>query len=124
MALTADLPARMRARLDRQALHEALEEAWAIVRAGDGYIDRAAPWALKKTDVARMQTVLRVLADVLRVLATMLQAYMPGSMARMLDLLGVPKGARDLAALAMPLPDGTALPPPVGIFPRYIEQAA
>ncbi len=118
------LPDLMRERLGRQALHDALEEAWKLIRAADGYIDRQAPWALKKTDAARMATVLRVLADVLRVLATTLQAYMPGSMARMLDLLGVPPEARDLAGLATPAAGGTKLPPPVGIFPRYIEQAA
>jgi methionyl-tRNA synthetase len=48
---------------------------------------------------------------------------MPGSMARMLDQLGVPSEARDLAALATPLADGTTLPEPQGVFPRYIEPA-
>ena len=124
LAQAQALPALMRERLDRQAHHDALDEAWKLIRAADGYIDRQAPWALKKTDLARMQAVLRVLSDVLRVLATTLLAYMPGSMDRMLDLLGVPSDARDLAALATPLPDGTALPAPVGIFPRYVEEAA
>ena len=61
----------------------------------NAYIDRQAPWALRKTDPARMGAVLRVLADVLRALATVLQPFMPDSMARMLDQLGVPRGARD-----------------------------
>jgi methionyl-tRNA synthetase len=71
-----------------------------------------------------MGAVLRVLADVQRVIATVLQPFMPGSMSRMLDQLGVPQGARDLAALATPLPDGVALPAPQGVFPRYVEPAA
>jgi methionyl-tRNA synthetase len=48
---------------------------------------------------------------------------MPGSMGRMLDQLGVPQGARDLAALDAPLLDGTKLPEPQGVFPRYVEAA-
>jgi methionyl-tRNA synthetase len=54
----------------------------------------------------------------------LLQPVMPGSMARMLDQLGVPADARTFAALATPLKDGQTLPPPQGVFPRYVEPAA
>ncbi len=120
----AALPALMRERMERQTFHEGLEEVWKVIRAANGYIDRQAPWALRKTDPARMAAVLRVLADALRSIATVLQPFMPDSMAKMLDQLGVPAEARSLAALAVPLPDGVALPPPVGVFPRYVEPAA
>jgi methionyl-tRNA synthetase len=49
---------------------------------------------------------------------------MPDSMARMLDQLGVPPDARLIVSLATPLPAGTALPQPAGVFPRYVEKAA
>ena len=114
----------LRERLGRQAPHEALEEVWRVVRAANGYIDRQAPWALRKTDLARMGAVLRVLADVLRVVATVLQPFMPGSMGRMLDQLGVAADARDLSALSRPVADGTVLPAPQGIFPRHVEPEA
>ena len=119
----ASLPQAVAQHIDRQAFGEALEEVWRVIRAGNAYIDHQAPWALRRTDPARMAAVLRVLADLLRVVATVLQPFMPGSMARMLDQLGVPEAARALAALETPLPDGTALPPPVGVFPRFIEEA-
>jgi methionyl-tRNA synthetase len=64
-----------------------------------------------------------VLTDTIRVVATLLQPVMPGSMARMLDQLGVPAGARTFAALMTPLTDGQTLPPPQGVFPRYVEPA-
>jgi methionyl-tRNA synthetase len=115
------LPGIVRDKMDRQVFHEALDEIWKVVRAGDGYIDRQAPWALKKTDAARMADVLRVLVDTIRPIATVLQPFMPGSMGKMLDQLGVPAGARDIAGLAIPLADGAALPPPAGVFPRYVE---
>ena len=120
----AALPEALRERLDRQVFNEALEEAWKIVRAANAYIDRQAPWALRKTDPARMEAVLRVLVDVLRVLATGLTAFMPDAMGRMLDQLGVPAEARDFAGLATILAEGEVLPPPVGVFPRLIEDEA
>jgi methionyl-tRNA synthetase len=101
-----------------------LEEVWKVVRGANAYIDRQAPWALKKTDPARMAAVLRVLADSVRMIATNLLPFMPESMARMLDQVGVPADARDFLALRAPLADGTMLPPPQGVFPRFVEEAA
>jgi methionyl-tRNA synthetase len=124
LAAATALPNLLRERIDRQVFNEALEEAWKVIRAANGYIDRQAPWALRKTDPARMADVLRVLADTLRAIATVLQPFMPASMAAMLDQLGVPADARTLAALAAPLPGGIVLPPPAGVFPRYVEPAA
>ena len=72
----------------------------------------------------RMGEVLRVLIDTIRTVATLLQPVMPGAMARMLDQVGVPPDARRFAALATPLTDGQALPPPQGVFPRYVEPTA
>jgi methionyl-tRNA synthetase len=122
-AAVAALPDAMRPKLLRQAYGEALDEAWKVIRAANGYVDHQAPWVLRKTHPARMATVLRVLADVLRGVATCLQPFMPGSMAAMLDQLGVPADARQLAHLATPLPGGITLPPPKGIFPRFTDDA-
>jgi methionyl-tRNA synthetase len=120
----AALPGRLGDAIESQAFHTALEEAWRVIRAANAYIDHQAPWALKKTDALRMGGVLRVLAEVIRAVATVLQPFMPDSMARMLDQLGVPAEARSFAGLAEPLPDGVELPAPQGIFPRYVEEAA
>jgi methionyl-tRNA synthetase len=123
LAAAEALPSVLRAKMEVQAFGEALEEAWKVVRAGNGYIDRQAPWALRRTDPVRMGHVLRVLADALRAVATVLQPVMPDSMARMLDQLGVPAEARNLAALSAPVPTGTPLPAPSGVFPRFVEAA-
>jgi len=57
----------------------------------------------------------------MRVVATLLQPFMPDSIGRMMDQLGVPSDARSFAALSVPLTDGIALPTPQGVFPRYVE---
>ena len=123
LAAAATLPDLLRGHLARVAFGDALEEAWRVIRAANAYIDHQAPWALRKTDPARMATVLGVLIEVIRAVATVLQPFMPGSMARMLDQLAVPVEGRDLAALVRPVPPGTALPPPQGVFPRHVEAA-
>jgi methionyl-tRNA synthetase len=119
----AALPGLLRTAIDQQALHQGIEEVWRVIRAANAYIDQQAPWALRRTAPARAAHVLRVLTDALRVIATVLQPVMPGSMARMLDQLGVPAGQRHFAALETPLAAGTALPPPEGIFPKWVEES-
>ncbi|WP_299443613.1 methionine--tRNA ligase [uncultured Rhodospira sp.] len=113
----------VRGALDRQAFHEALEALWVVVRAANAYVDRQAPWALRKTEPARMATVLYVLAETIRHVAILIQPVVPDSAARMLDQLGVAAEARDFTALGEggALVPGTPLPKPQGIFPRYVD---
>ena len=112
---------RVRAHLDQQQYHLALIDIWQVVSAANGYVDRQAPWALKKTDPARMQTVLWVLAEVLRRLGLLSQPFMPDAAARLLDQLAVDPAARSFAA-SRPLAAGTPLSAPKGLFPRYTEE--
>jgi methionyl-tRNA synthetase len=124
MAIADGLAVRVRDAVERLAFHEALEDIWKLIRASNGYIDHEAPWALRKTDQPRMNTVMRMLVDALRVTAILLQPFMPDTMARLLDQLGVAKDHRQIAALDEAMVDGAPLPAPAGIFPRYIEPAA
>ncbi len=119
------LLAVLRAEFAVQSFHRALEAIWALVGDANRYVDEQAPWALRKTDPARMRTVLYTLAETLRHLAILTQPVMPDAMARLLDQLGVPAGERDFAHLAPghALVPGTTLPAPAGIFPRYVETA-
>lgn len=121
--LVAALPATVGGHLDRQEYHLALEAVMALAREANGYITVEAPWALKKTDPVRMAVVLRHLHDTLRALATVLQPFMPDTMAKLLAQLGVPEAARGLEHLAEPLPAGLALPPPEPLF-KKVETAA
>jgi methionyl-tRNA synthetase len=124
LAAAGALLLRVRAAIDRQAFHQALIALWEVVAAANVYVDRQAPWALRRTDSARMQTVLWVLAETLRHLGTLSQPFVPGAAARLLDQLAVPAGNRAFANLspAFALTPGTELPAPVGLFPRYSEE--
>ena len=109
-----------------QAFHRALEAIWQVVGQANRYVDTQAPWTLRKTDPARMATVLYVVCEVVRHLATVVQPFVPTAAAAMLDQLAVAPAARDFAALGPvgALAPGTALPKPVPVFPRYVEAAS
>jgi methionyl-tRNA synthetase len=114
---------RVRTHIDTQALHMALIDIWEIVAAANAYVAKQAPWALRKTDPERMQTVLFVSLEILRRLALLAQPFMPQSAAQMLDQLSTPTDRRTFAAMTAGdgvLP-GTKLPKPTAVFPRYME---
>jgi methionyl-tRNA synthetase len=112
--------------MERQAIHRALEAIWQVVAAANRYVDTQAPWALAKSDRARMASVLYVLAEVIRQVATLTQPVMPTASGKILDQLAVPAEARTFAALGRDdvLVPGTALPKPKGVFPRYVQAEA
>ena len=124
LGLLTTLQATVGGSLTDQKFHTALEDIFRVVRAANAYITEQAPWALKKTDPARMEAVLRHLHTVLRRVAMMLWPFMPTTMSALLDQLGVPKDARDIMALHTPLPAGTALPPPSPLFRKIEIEAA
>ena len=101
-------------------LHRAAEAVMAMVAAANGYFADAAPWALRKTDPARMAVVLAHTVDAVRRIAILAQPVMPASAATLLDQLGVAAGARSFADLDTTVPAGTRLPEPQGVFPRWV----
>ncbi len=126
MAATDAILAENRQHHDAQAIHKALDAIWKVVADANRYFAAQEPWALKKTDPERMQTVLYVTAEVLRGLAILAQPYVPSGAAKFLDLLAVPERARNFASLgtAGRLKPGTPLPAPAPVFPRYVEAEA
>ncbi|MBA4008916.1 MAG: methionine--tRNA ligase [Erythrobacter sp.] len=100
-------------------------EAWLrAVYACNQYVDEQAPWALKKTDPARMKAVLQTLFVALRDLAIAIQPAVPSKAAALLDQLGIPEGERSYAALADTdwfnrlVASGFTVAPPTPLFPR------
>jgi methionyl-tRNA synthetase len=120
------LPVKTRAAMKDFAVHTTLAEIWAVVAEANRYFASQEPWVLRKSDPARMNTVLYVTAEVLRAVGILAQAFVPTAAAKLLDLLAIPPEGRVLAAVGPEhrLVAGTALPQPAPIFPRYIEAEA
>lgn len=106
---------------DNQAFHKALDRIWQVVAETNRYFTAEEPWKLKKTDPARMETVLYVTAEVIRRVALLVQPIMPTAMEKMLDLLAVDGDSRLFAHRNQALVAGTELPKPEPVFPRYEE---
>ena len=61
-----------------------------VAKLGNKYIDTQAPWTLRKTDEARMRTVMYVLSEIIRITAVLLSPVMSTSCNKMLDQIGKP----------------------------------
>ena len=108
---------------DRLALSQGIESWMAGVFACNSYIDAQAPWALRKTDMARMQTVLATLYIAIVQLAVAILPVIPASAGRLLDAMGIAPELRDFQAIRShwysPLAEGRfRLDQPIGLFPR------
>jgi len=123
LAAADAIHAEARAAHDAHAINKALDAIWRVVADANRYFAGQEPWALKKTDPARMETVLYVTAEVIRIIAVMSQPYIPSSAASLLQLLGIEQ-ATSFADLGKRLVSGTPLPAPRPIFPRYVEEEA
>lgn len=112
----------VRAEFEEQQFSRALEAMWHVLGECNAYFAEQQPWVLRKTDPARMNTVLYVTLEVLRQVAILSQPVMPGSAAKVLDLLGQEsEESRLFSALGTRLVAGTALPAPAPVFPKYEE---
>ena len=99
-------------------------EAWMrAVFACNAYIDAQAPWALRKTDPARMEAVLATLYEAIASLAVMIQPIIPASAAALLDQMGIGSDQRSYALIGSDFyaalrASGFTLSPPRPLFPR------
>ena len=122
LQLSEDALDSMRGYMESQAIHRMCEVPILLARAGNKYIDTQAPWSLKKTDVQRMNTVLYVLAELIRKIGILLQPVMPQSCGRVLDMLNIDSDKRTFASLQVRIVPGVEIKSPVPVFPK-IETA-
>ncbi len=120
------LYAKVREAMDKQALTKYLDAVWAVVGDANRYFAAEEPWAKKKTDPKRMETILYVAAEIVRQVAILAQPVTPDAAAKLLDYLGQPAEGRTFSALgeAGRLVPGIELPEPSGVFPRYVAPEA
>ena len=99
-------------------------DAWVqAVFACNAYVDEQAPWALRKTDPERMETVLATLYICIAQLAVAISPVIPGSAAKLLDAMGIAPELRTPEGIAShwysPLAESDfRIDQPVPLFPR------
>lgn len=86
-AVTASTAERVTAKMDQLRVADALTEVFNLFKRCNKYIDETEPWKLAKDPAAsdRLSTVLYNLLDSIQTGATLLEAYMPETSARILD---------------------------------------
>ena len=84
------LRAKVDAFMDETQLNNALAEIFKVVSRANKYIDETAPWVIAKDEAkkARLATVLYNLLDTIRIVATLLSAFMPTTMPKALEQIG------------------------------------
>jgi methionyl-tRNA synthetase len=102
----------------RLALHSALESIWSAMSAANQYFADQAPWAVRKTDPHRADTVLYYTAEAIKRLAILVQWAIPSGASAILDLLAQPNDQREFSSFQTMIEPGRVLPVPIGVFPR------
>ncbi|MEZ5849546.1 MAG: methionine--tRNA ligase [Hyphomicrobiaceae bacterium] len=114
-----------RTAMNSQSIKAWLDAVWDVIGQADRYFASEKPFD-KTLSVERKGTILYVTAEVVRQLAILAQPAMPQSAEKLLGLLAQPAERATFAHLgaAGRLVPGTLLPPPVGVFPRYVRPDA
>jgi len=101
-------------------LQEALLQCGALVTRANQYIDQTSPFKLAKDPqrAAELNDILRTLAEVCRVLGTLLWPVIPGVSEKIQGQLGFPKTATNLAEATAPIAEGHPIGEVFPLFPR------
>ena len=100
----------------------ALVALWELVSAGNKFVDAKAPWQLAKDEARRDELggVLYECLEVLRVIAVLLDPFMPSTSLRILESLGAPTGSDTITQAARwgGLAAGAQTTKTAALFPR------
>jgi methionyl-tRNA synthetase len=105
----------------------ALGHVWSILALANDYIDKAAPWAAKKSDPVRLGTIVATAVELLEAVSVMVYPVMPNVAAAMREQLGLPVLAGEIGNDRWPfsLPvraPGGKLSRGTPIFPRFEKE--
>ena len=85
------------------------------------FVDQQAPWNLKNTDISKMKEILYICMECLRYIGIYLLPFTPDAANKLLDLLEINLEHRNFANIMVKLAEGTKLPSPSPIFPRFMS---
>jgi len=96
ISLTLETPKKVQEKMDKLRVADAISEVFTLFKRCNKYIDETMPWALAKEEdkKARLETVLYNLVESISVGASLLEAFMPDTSAKILAQLNAAK--RDL----------------------------
>lgn len=89
--LALEIPKKVETHMNNLKIPEALDDIWELVRRSNKYIDETTPWILAKEEAkkARLGTVLYNLVESLRIVSTLLSAFLPETSEKINEQLNV-----------------------------------
>lgn len=105
----------------------ALDAIWTVIAAANAYVDKAAPWVAKKTDPARLGTIVATLVELLEAVSVMIAPVLPRVSGLIHEQLGIeglaPEIGRDQWPFTLPTrAAGGRLSRGAPIFPRLEKE--
>ena len=108
--------------IDQTQINKALIEIFNVVSRANKYIDETTPWILGKDESkkARLASVLYNLLDTIRIISTLLSAFMPETMPKVFEQIGADSAAAnyDNAEKFGILPTNVTVKKGAALFPR------
>jgi methionyl-tRNA synthetase len=122
-SLGTEVSRRFEAAMAQYQVHTALEAAWELIGAANGFVESSAPWKLAKDpDMAgRLDQVLATLVEAARLAAALAHPVIPGSADALLTQSGF---AGNLSAQWVAVSDGHTLGDPSPVFPKLEIESA
>ena len=116
--LPAQLLPTLRTHIDNFHLNRYAEAIWQVIGEGNRYVDAQKPWALKKDDSLRMNTVLYNLCSLIKNVAILTQPILPLASSKILTILQA--GNKDFSALEVALRPGQKIDEPQPLFAKHV----
>lgn len=122
-SLGADAVRRFDDAMAAYQVHAALEAAWDLTSAANTFVETAAPWKLAKdpAQAARLDEVLRALAEASRLASVLFHPVIPVASERLLEQLGF---AGNLSVAWGAAAAGHAVGEPAPVFPRLENESS
>ncbi len=126
--VTAEIASRLKAyetHMEAIELRKATTELRAIWVAGNEYLQKAAPWAMFKTDPDTAAATVRFALNLIRLYAVLSQPFIPDASKSMLDAMHVDSAdwPDDLTAALAALPAGHTFEVPEVLFAKITDEA-
>ena len=103
--------------METQQIDKALKSVFELISETNSYIDKQAPWMLKKNNIQRMNVVLFITLNIIRTSSLMLIPVIPTSANKVLDFLNIDQSERNFKNIKIILKD-IKIVNPKPIFPR------
>lgn len=109
--------------MQEQRIDLCLKAIFSVVSLVNRYFTNEEPWILKNTNFERFNTVLYNTLESLRRVAIVLQAFIPDSATKLLNLLAIKENERTFMHITnTELESDVILPPSEVLFPRYLNE--